>query len=223
MVQKEVYLKFGNRNKAISFENKAGISDWNTLREVIQRVSEKDEDLKKRLQNCTNIIFQKYKIKKSTGEKILVDVDEDEELEVENDADLTVVFCYFQNILLNSESPNQIKDIASSVVSQDHLIFNFTNDTLESHETFEEIENNLMIIHNANVENAELINKENREGNREQDKEENMEQDQSTNSEMSTMKTSKNVLKRKFESTQMKPQKVHYSLFLNLFIFFFYI
>jgi len=58
MVKKEVYLQFGNRNKCITFESKSGISDWNNLREVMRQTAEKDEDLKRRLQNC-NIIFQK--------------------------------------------------------------------------------------------------------------------------------------------------------------------
>jgi len=73
----------------------------------MRQTAEKGEDLKRRLQNCN--IFQKYKIKRNTGERILVEVDEDEESEVEHDADLTVVFCCLKDISKNQASENEIQ------------------------------------------------------------------------------------------------------------------
>lgn len=200
MVKKEVYLKFGNRNKAISFESKAGTSDWNIIRQIVLQVSEKDEDLRNYLQNCSNIIFQKYKVKKTSGEKILVDVDENEELEIEDDAELAMVFSYFHRVFVDSESPQITKDITSFLPAEDSVIFELT-DPLDSHKIIKEIDTNIVIIPHTN--------KENNEGNR------------SISCEMSMEKMSKNVSKRKLES-KMYSEKVNYSLFLYM-IFFLYL
>jgi len=150
MVKKEVYLQFGNRNKCITFESKSGISDWNNLREVMRQTAEKDEDLKRRLQNC-NIIFQKYKIKKSTGERILVDVDEDEESEVEHDADLAVVFCHLKDISKNEASENEMQvQNVFSMQSPDPLFLDLSTDVLNK--ILNEIESNDVNIENPNNE-----------------------------------------------------------------------
>lgn len=130
MVKKEVYLQFGSkRNKCITFESKSGISDWDNLREVMRQAAEKDEDLKRRLQNCNNIIFQKCKVKKSTGEKILVDVDENEEPEVEYDAELTVVFCRLEDSSQALE--NEVQKELQNVFTSSPLFIDLSSDVLK--------------------------------------------------------------------------------------------
>lgn len=142
MVKKEVYLQFGNRNKCITFESKNGSSDWNNLREVMRQSSKKDEDLQRRIQNST-IIFQKYKIKKSTGEKILVDVNEEEELEIENDADLAVVFCSLQNVSPSHQFQYDIPtQHITNVAPCSSVILDLTTDVLERNEMPIEIDSN---------------------------------------------------------------------------------
>lgn len=153
MDKKEVYLQFGSkRNKCISFETKSGISDWDNLREVMRQTAEKDEDLKRRLQNCNNIIFQKYKIKRSTGERILVDVDEDEEPEIEHDADLSVVFCRLEecNIIKSQTLENNVFNKSSS-----SLFIDLSSDMLKCHESLNEKESNDINIEFDN--NDEII------------------------------------------------------------------
>jgi len=207
MVKKEVYLQFGNRNKCITFESKSGISDWNNLREVMRQTAKKDEDLKRRLQNC-NIIFQKYKIKKSTGERILVDVDEYEESEVEHDADLAVVFCHLKDISKNQASENeiQVQDVFS-MQSSNPLFLDLSTDVLKCHKILNDIESNDVNIGNLNdeiVETYEIIDKN----------------EESINLEMRgtvTIKPTESSPKRKL-NTKSKPEKVRYLKFLH-FIF----
>lgn len=165
MVKKEVYLQFDNRNKCITFESKSKISDWDNLRKVMRQVAEKDKDLKRRLQNCNNIIFQKYKVKKSTGERILVDVDEDEESEVEHDADLGVVFCHIGDILedisKSQASENKIQVQNLSMQSPNTLFLDLSSDLMKCHEISNEIKSHDMNIRNADeiVGTYELIKK----------------------------------------------------------------
>jgi len=99
----------------------------------MRQTTEKDEDLKRRLQNC-NIIFQKYKIKKSTGKRILVNMDEDEESEVEYDADLAVVFCCLKDISKNQASENEIQiQNVFSMQSPNPLFLDLSTDVLKYH------------------------------------------------------------------------------------------
>lgn len=80
-----------NRVKEISFTVIEDTNEWISLRNAMCFASQKDADLKRRMENST-IIFQKTKLKKS-GEKIIVDVDEESEQAVEDECDLNVIFC----------------------------------------------------------------------------------------------------------------------------------
>lgn len=88
-VQKIVYLKFGVRNKRVRFQSQAGKSDTDCLREAIVAASRTDADLRRRLDGCLAIL-QKEIEKKSTKDKILVDIEESED--IDDEEQLTLVF-----------------------------------------------------------------------------------------------------------------------------------
>lgn len=84
-------------------------------------VSQKDTDLKRRMENST-IIFQKTKLKKS-GEKIIVVVDEESEQIIEDECELNLLF--FPTINENLQNNNALKDhsqIEESVLLFDGLL-----------------------------------------------------------------------------------------------------
>lgn len=212
MVKKEIYLQFGSkRNKCITFESKSGISDWDNLREIMRQKADKDEDLKRRLQNCNNIIFQKYKVKKSTGEKILVDVDEDEETEVEHEADLTVVFCHVENISKNEASENEIQ--TQNIVNQSSsscLFIDLSSDIPKCHEILNKNENDI----NTQYVDDEII--ATYEIDKKKEESEIKLQKTDTETKLSTLKPTENSLKRKLNITK-KPEKVHCLYFCSYF------
>lgn len=202
------------KETCITFESKSGISDWDNLREIMrQKAADKDEDLKRRLQNCNNIIFQKYKVKKSTGEKILVDVDEDEETEVEHE-DLTVDFCHVENIPKNEASENEIQ--TQNIVNQSSsscLFIDLSSDTPKCHEMSEILNKNENDINTQYVDDEIIATYE---IDKKQEESEIKLQKTDTETKLSTLKPTENSLKRKLNITN-KPEKVHCFYFCSYF------
>lgn len=90
MSLKEVYLKLGDRNKCVKFRPSAGKTDVDGLREALEVAKEKDLDLQRRMEGCS-VVFQRLKLKKSTQQNVLVDIDDLED--IEDECDIVPVFC----------------------------------------------------------------------------------------------------------------------------------